>query len=167
MRLGQTAVLFAMILQAGCGPTLQRSETFTPKRVRAAIFTDECRLQNYFDRGSPPLALMTDQNVSADSKLAWGRATYVAQTPVQQRALVGVLRRTYRRLKLGSTLAKTLQIEVRYHILQGRRQVPIGARTVIRGLTPEPLDLPYHPCIGAFVFGRHTYSLRQKLEGTR
>lgn len=49
------AALMASAWLLGCGPTLKRSESFTPARVRAAIYHDQCGLQRYFDGATPPL----------------------------------------------------------------------------------------------------------------
>ncbi|PIE19350.1 MAG: hypothetical protein CSA65_02660 [Proteobacteria bacterium] len=152
----------------GCGPTLREPTTFTPDKVREALFADRCRLQRYYDTNPPPLRLLVDQNVSADPRVAWGRATYALQSKPQRAELDALLRRTYRRLELAPhPMSKEVQLDVRYQIRRGRRQLPIGARTVIRGLSNDPIELPYHPCIGAFVFGRHHYDLRRRLVEAR
>ncbi len=100
--------------------------------------------------------------------MARGRATYGLQTKPQRDELDALLRRTYRRLELTPhPMSKEVQLDVRNQIRRGRRQLPIGARTVIRGLSSNPIELPYHPCIGALVFGRHHYILRRRLVEAR
>jgi hypothetical protein len=160
------ATLIAVLAAAGCGPTLKRSVDFTPDKVRETLFADSCGLQRYFDAAPPALKLVVDQNTSVDPTVAWGRATYHLTHTPQALALRRLLRRLYRRVVL-TALGRGVQLDVRYQIRQGRRQMPIGAETVIRGLSPEPQSLPYHPCLGAFVFGQHHYALRRRLVGAR
>ena len=157
------ASLSLTLALGACGPSLRRGGEFTPKRVRATLFADECKLQPYHDKNPPPPRLLSDQNISEDSAVAWGRATYRLRGAAQALALRSLLDRTYDGLKFESAPTSPIQLEVRYHLRGGRRQIPIGAKTVVRGLGQDPVVLPYHPCIGAFLFGREHYAARRQL----
>lgn len=145
-----------------CGPTLQRAETFTPVGVRAAIYNDECRLQGYFDSAAA-LKSISDQNISAVEALAWGRQSFGLLLPAQQQQLLRLVRRLYRRVppqKLRAPLP--WRANVRYQLRNGHRHMPIGAETELE-VGDATIVLPYHPCLGAFFYGRSNYQLRRAL----
>lgn len=149
-------------LASGCGPTLQRAETFTPIRVRAAIYNDECRLQSYFDSAAA-LKSISDQNISAVEAHAWGRQSFGLRLPGQQQQLQRLVRRLYRRVppqKLRAPLP--WHANVRYQLRNGHRHMPIGAETELH-VGDATIVLPYHPCLGAFFYGRRNYRLRRAL----
>lgn len=164
----RTTALIAALAAVSCGPALRNSTDFTPRKVREVLYADSCALQPYYDRNPPGLKLVVDQNTSADPRVAWGRATYGLRDQIQSAELRRLLSKLYLRVKLNkSAPPEQIQLDVRYQLRGGRRQLPIGARTTVRGLSSEPLELPYHPCLGAFVFGRHHYLLRRRLVEAR
>ncbi len=53
--LGMRLLTLALVCSAvGCGPTLREPTTFTPDKVREALFADRCQLQRYYNTNLPP-----------------------------------------------------------------------------------------------------------------
>jgi hypothetical protein len=162
----------------GCGPALKTGGDFTPKRVRALMFADVCGLQHYFDSNAPVLRPRADQSISASpdkptpaagrkGQLAWGTATFILAKKRVQDAFAALVRRLYKRVPdIGSAekTAPPISVTVRYHMRSGRRTMPIGAETVVER-SKTSVEIPYHPCVGAFFFGREYYQIRGRLGG--
>lgn len=153
-----TALLCGAGILSACGPALKQSEDFTPLRVRQVVFDDECGLQRYFDQDPGNYEQRGDFNVGAEGHRTAGHATYRLIPGAQTRTFVGLVQRLYRRVPpLPSD--EPLRVTVQYQESKGRRVLPIGAETVI-DQQDESIELPYHPCIGAFFFAAEQYAMR-------
>jgi len=145
---------------AGCGPRLREQTEFTPEKVRKVLFADTCRLQRLFDRhgGLKPRANVV---VDVGDRLKGGRATFELRGGPHLEAFARLVRRLYTRVpKLGG---RPLRVVALYRQRVKRRTMPIGAVTeVFRG--DQLIELPYHPCVGAFFFGADHYAIRRRLK---
>ncbi|MBW2732173.1 MAG: hypothetical protein JRH20_07245 [Deltaproteobacteria bacterium] len=160
--------LLVCVSSAGCGPSLKRDEVFKPKRVREVMFNDECQLQSYFDAAPTPPKLLTQQNVSTDPRFAVGEATFELTNPKNLKVFWTILRLLYTKIPPLPATAKKIAVDLRYHLVGERTALPIGAKTKVEvqmnaNADHLELDLPYHPCVGAFFYGREHYRIRARL----
>jgi hypothetical protein len=155
-------------LLAACSPALRRTETFTPQRVMEVQFEDRCRLQSHFDLHEEPLAVVSEQSM-AGAEASAGKITYRLPVGPDRAAFLRLLGEYYRRVPALDDRAPLLVTVLFVHKLDrsgAAQHMPIGAETeVIAGR--DSFQLPYHPCLGAFFFGRPYYAMRrQVLKGT-
>lgn len=161
MRVG--LILTLALSAIACGPSLRRGEEFKPQRVREVMFNDECRLQSHFDAQHPAPKLLTQQNVSTDPRFAAGEATFVISHPANVKAFWGLMAHLYKRIPPLPAKAKKIEVHTRYHLIGGRSAMPINAETRVEAGELE-LELPYHPCVGAFFYRREYYRIRAKMQ---
>lgn len=158
----QVVLAWAVAL-AACGPALRQSETFTPDRVKAVTFDDECGLQGYFDGRPGEYQQKSDFNVGAEGHRTAGSVEYTLSPGVQAKTFVELVGRLYERVPQLSA-EEPLTVTIAYQQAEGRRSLPINADTTVeQGSSAERLELPYHPCIGAFFFGAEQYAMRRSL----
>ncbi len=153
-------------LGTGCGPTLKHSDTFTPKKVKAFRFEDQCKLQTYFDH-NPPELFIQSESVQEGKGVSSGRVTYLIKTDAEVKTFIRLLQTFYKRLPTLDYVGP-LRVEVTYIKNADKNgeqaQIPIDAETRLE-LHGEAVALPYHPCMDAFFFGRSYYAMRRKLLG--
>jgi hypothetical protein len=142
-----------------CGPALKRGEDFTPHKVRAYAFDDTCRLQRYFDSDATPLRPASESFITGSKKGAtMGKATFHLHGR-SGRALRRLLERFYNRVP---DLKGEVQVTIQFYTRNSNRRLPIGAVTGL-SVGGDTVELPYHPCLDAFFFGRAHYEMRKRL----
>lgn len=154
-----SSLLALLIMAGGCGPALRQSEDFTPERVHEVMFEDVCQLQPYFDTNPGALQQVSSFSVSGKGPHSdAGGITFRLRPGPQTEALSKLVRRLYKRAPpLGRDHA--IMATVIYHINAKRRIMPINAVSTI-AVDGQEFELPYHPCLGAFFFGREYYQIR-------
>jgi hypothetical protein len=148
---------------AACGPALKQSEDFTPKKVRAYAFDDTCKLQGYFDSDAKPIRPASESYLSGSKEgAAVGKATFHVQGRASK-MLGRLLDRFYDRVPDPKGEAP-VTVTVQFYTRDGNRRLPIGAVTRLSvGDDEDEVELPYHPCLDAFFFGRAHYAMRKRL----
>lgn len=149
---------------AGCGPALLKKRKFTPKAVKSLFFSDECKLQGYFNKG-PTYKAETVQVVSSKGFVNAGHIIFLVSKKKDLDVFIDLVNRLYKRVpdltKLGP-----LRVMARYQERQKRRSFPIGANIEIEyGKKEKTIELPYHPCLGGYFYGKDHYRIRARLLG--
>jgi hypothetical protein len=154
--------LFSAGSALGCGPTLQSHEDFTPERVREIMFDDVCQLQRYFDALPPKYQQRSDFSVGAEGHRTSGTVVYRLTPGPQTDAFAGLVERLYRRVP-PLPRDRPLDVTVQYQQSKKLRTLPIGAETIVALPPDAEVELPYHPCVGAYFFGHEHYAARRAL----
>lgn len=157
-------IIALLLLGAACGPTLRNSEDYTRKLVKEIRFTDQCKLQRYFDRQPPPLQQVSESGFGpeqGDEQI--GKLTYQLKQGKQFKAFFKLLQRFYKRLPEQLDPAKPPRISVSYYRKGNSRHMPIGAQIVVEHDDDSETAMPYHPCVAAYFFGRDYYTMRKRL----
>jgi hypothetical protein len=172
MRWSCTIVACCVAFVAGCGPSLRRSERFTPASVREIQFNDACALQAYFDSGPPPLVQQGESSIASERGAQAGRASFRVEHGAQRAQLARLLDRYYTVLPPRLAAHRgSLVATVPFATTSGGgdaawRQIPIGAAVELEwGERGETASLPYHPCLSSFFFGQRYFEARRRLLG--
>lgn len=165
-------LIFAVLLALpACGPSLQQSDDFTPKKVREIKFSDQCQLQRYFDGQPPPLRPVGENSFGKNPRNGQaGKLTFQLRDPKQMQMFVTLIRRHYKRLPAWLAQVKDQRVTVGFYRKGDSHHMPIGAEIVLEHQNDDDeTTLPYHPCLGAFFFGQGYYGMRRGLlaQGTQ
>ncbi len=161
------AIVVLITCISGCGPSLKQQEVFNPKRVKEIKFSDECRLQSYFNGSSAQLRIESQTSISADDNKGWaGKATFVIEPELQLKTFLRLLSTYYKGIP-PIPAGQPLRVTVAYLEKDGaapgvKRQLPINAASQLQ-FGEEEHALPYHPCLDAFFYGRGYYKMRSRV----
>jgi len=158
-------VFTALLTLPACGPGLQRSDDFTPKKVREIKFSDQCQLQRYFNGQPPPLRPVAESSIGKNPRDGQaGKLTFQLGNARQSRMFVTLLRRHYKQLPAWIERVKGQRVTVGFFRRGHNHHMPIGAEIVLEHQhDDDKTTLPYHPCLGAFFFGQDYYGMRRRL----
>ena len=151
-----------LLLWQGCGPTLVKSEEYTPRRVREIKFSDSCQLQPYFDANPEQLFKKSEVAMGAENnnKTA-GKITFAIKPGPQADTFFRLVDASYTRVPQVNREAAA-EATVPFLNRRGQVQMPIGSEIQVQSGERE-FTLPYSPCMGAFFFGRNYYAVRARL----